>query len=63
MAGTIVVLLKELVAAGVRAGVESVAKLLLKQREAPPPHPTWKDVEHRRAQERASIEAGKKARR
>lgn len=66
MIAALATLAKQLVVAGARAAVGKVAELVSGQRDAKPEnepsHPSWKDVEHMRAQERASIEAGKKAR-
>jgi hypothetical protein len=53
--------LKELALEAGKGAVQAIARLV-RRRPKEPPHPTWKDVEHMRAQERASIEASKKAR-
>jgi hypothetical protein len=50
---TLTAILKELVVAGVRAGVDAVADLVRKKPKEPP-HMTWKDIEHVRAQERSA---------
>jgi hypothetical protein len=58
-------LLKDLAIAAGRAAAERLVKLIRREVRARPSSPsqplTFKDVEHIRAQERASIEASKKA--
>lgn len=58
-------LLSELAIVAGRAAVDELVKLIRrKPRESEPPHPlTYRDVEHIRAQEHASIEASKRAER
>jgi len=50
---TLTAILKELVVEAVRAGALRVAELVRKKPKEPP-HMTWKDVEHIRAQERSA---------